>query len=237
MFKNNKGKNKIDISESEYTSSNTMDTNMADGFTGNAAEDGNSSFSGSLTSAEAAAIAEALITFKAPADSKPPVAQNPPSDAVPVNDPIDEAIAHNTVTGELLIPYTRQAMYYETDQMGVIHHSNYIRWFEESRVYFLEQIGLSYDNLESNGILIPVLGVSCEYKSSVRFHDKVIILPKVTFFNGFKMTIRYQVVDNLNHTLKAQGESNHCFVNQDFKPISIKKSYKEIYEILTAWVN
>ena len=127
--------------------------------------------------------------------------------------------------------------YYETDQMGVIHHSNYIRWFEESRVYFLEQIGLSYDKLENNGILIPVLGVSCEYKSSVRFHDKVIILPKVTFFNGFKMTIRYQVVDNLNHTLKAQGESNHCFVNQDFKPISIKKSYKEIYEILTAWVN
>ncbi len=284
MFKNNKGKNKGDIPEAEYTSSNHMDASNTDfinhadflknadfmenadsienggfienadflkntgftenadflkntGFTENAAAAGNSRLAGSLTSSEAAAIAEALITFKAPADSKPPAAQNPPSDAEPVNDPIDEAIAHNTVTGELLIPYTRQAMYYETDQMGVIHHSNYIRWFEESRVYFLEQIGLSYDKLESTGILIPVLGVSCEYKSSVRFHDKVIILPKVTFFNGFKMTIRYQVVDNLNHAVKAQGESSHCFVNQDFKPINVKKNYKEVYEILTAWVN
>ena len=205
------------------------------GFIETEAAAGNSRLSDSLTSAEAAAIAEALITFKAPADNKP--AADPPSAAVPVNDPIDEAIAHNTVTGELLIPYTRQAMYYETDQMGVIHHSNYIRWFEESRVYFLEQIGLNYDKLESTGIFIPVLGVSCEYKSSVRFHDKVLILPKITFFNGFKMTICYQVVDNLNHTVKSQGESRHCFVNQDFKPINIKKNYKEIYDILTAWVN
>jgi len=51
------------------------------------------------------------------------------------------------------------------------------------------------------------------------------------------MTICYQVVDNLNHTVKSQGESRHCFVNQDFKPINIKKNYKEIYDILTAWVN
>ena len=206
-------------------------------FTKKAPEAGNSRLTGNLTTAEAAAIAEALITFKAPAESKPPTAQNPSSNDVPVNDPIDEAIAHNTVTGELLIPYSRQAMYYETDQMGVIHHSNYIRWFEESRIHFLEQIGLDYDRLESTGILIPVLGVSCEYKSSVRFHDKVIILPKITFFNGFKMTISYQIMDNLSHTVKAQGETKHCFVNQNFKPINIKKIYKDAYEILTAWVN
>ncbi len=67
-------------------------------------------------------------------------------------------------------------MYYETDQMAVIHHSNYIRRFEESRIDFLEQIGLGYDKLEAGGILIPVLGVSCEYKSSVNFNDKVFCL-------------------------------------------------------------
>jgi len=218
MFKNNKGKNKSDIPEAEYTNTSNRDADNGDfinnsdflknagfiektdflkntgflektdftenagltektdfsentGFTEktdftenpgflkdadyieNAAPAGNSRLSGGLTSAEAAAIAEALITFKAPAESKPPAAQNPPSDAVPVNDPIDEAIAHNTITGELLIPYTRQAMYYETDQMGVIHHSNYIRWFEESRVYFLEQIGLNYDKSLSLTVL------------------------------------------------------------------------------------
>ncbi|GEM_PF-296191 len=150
---------------------------------------------------------------------------------------IEEAVARNTKTGESLRPYIRQAMYYETDQMAVIHHSNYIRWFEESRIDFLEQIGLDYDRLEEEGILIPVLGVSCEYKSSVRFNEKVMILPHIISFNGVKMTIGYQVLDADAHTLKAAGESRHCFVNRDFKPIHMKKDFTEIYDIFLSWVN
>ncbi|MFU0826176.1 MAG: hypothetical protein ACFWTJ_01390 [Lachnoclostridium sp.] len=168
--------------------------------------------------------------------SQPKSTQNLPSKAS-VFDPVDEAVAYNRVTNQLLKPYTRQAMYYETDQMGIIHHSNYIRWFEEARLHFLEQIHINYEKLESLGILIPVLSVSCEYKSSVHFNDKVIILPKITYFNGFKMTVNYRIIDSNNHTLKAYGESRHCFVNKDFKPINMKKSYKDIYEILAAWVN
>jgi acyl-CoA thioester hydrolase len=153
------------------------------------------------------------------------------------NNTFHDAISHNRVTGESMKPYIRQAMYYETDQMGVIHHSNYIRWFEESRVDFLEQIGLSYNNLEANGILIPVLGVSCEYKSSVKFNDKVMILPKTTFFNGFKMTLQYHIFDADTYVMKAFGESRHCFVNSEFKPLNVKKNYKDVYDILTSWIN
>ncbi|MGB8452567.1 MAG: thioesterase family protein [Anaerocolumna sp.] len=149
----------------------------------------------------------------------------------------NNAISHNGVTGESIKPYIRQAMYYETDQMGVIHHSNYIRWFEESRVDFLAQIGLSYDKLEASGILIPVLLVSCEYKSSVKFNDKVMILPKTTFFNGFKMTLQYHILDADTHVMKALGESQHCFVNSGFKPINVKKNYREVYDLLTSWIN
>ncbi|WMJ86008.1 acyl-CoA thioesterase [Anaerocolumna sp. MB42-C2] len=148
-----------------------------------------------------------------------------------------EAISHNIVTGEVIKPYLRQAMYYETDQMAIIHHSNYIRWFEESRIDFLKQIGLGYDTLEAKGILIPVLGVSCEYRSSVKFNEKVLILPKVIFFNGIKLTIQYKVLDADSLTLKTSGESEHCFVNKDFKPINMKKNYKEIYDTLNSWVN
>lgn len=44
--------------------------------------------------------------------------------------------------------YTHKAQYYETDQMGIVHHSNYIRWFEEARVDFFEKIGCSYKDIE-----------------------------------------------------------------------------------------
>ena len=80
--------------------------------------------------------------------------------------------------------YEHKTQYYETDQMGIIHHSNYIRWFEEARTDLLEQIGMGYDTLEAQGIISPVLSVHCEYKSMTHYGDAVVILP-----NGVKMTL------------------------------------------------
>jgi acyl-CoA thioester hydrolase len=134
-----------------------------------------------------------------------------------------------------LKPYFHLAKYYETDQMAVIHHSNYIRWFEEARVDYLEQIGLGYDKIEAAGVFSPVLGVTCEYKASVRFNESVMILSKLKFFNGIKMIIEYQVLDATTKQLRAIGESKHCFVTTDFKMVSLKKDYKEMYDILIQW--
>lgn len=74
--------------------------------------------------------------------------------------------------------YERQTYYYETDKMGIIHHSNYIRWFEEARIDFMTKMGYPYKRLEDEGIIIPVVSVSSEYKSMVRFGDTVIIKTK-----------------------------------------------------------
>ena len=75
--------------------------------------------------------------------------------------------------------YTHKAQYYETDQMGIIHHSNYIRWFEEARVGFLDSIGCPYSYMEEQGIVSPVLEVSCQYHSMVHFSDLVDITVSV----------------------------------------------------------
>ena len=69
--------------------------------------------------------------------------------------------------------YIHRVNYYETDKMGITHHSNYIRWMEESRIYFFEQIGLSYKYLESEEVFSPVVGVECSYKSPKTFGDDV----------------------------------------------------------------
>jgi acyl-CoA thioester hydrolase len=138
---------------------------------------------------------------------------------------------------DALKPYVHQAKYYETDQMAVVHHSNYIRWFEEARVDFLEQIGLGYDRIEAAGVYSPVINVACEYKSLVRFQDTVIVNAKLRVFNGIKMKIEYQVLDAVTKQLRAVGASEHCFVTTDFKPVSLKKNYKEMYDILIQWVD
>ena len=81
-------------------------------------------------------------------------------------------------------PYQHLAKYYETDQMGIIHHSNYIRWFEEARIDFMNQIGLTYKTMEKEGIISPVLEVNCKYLQMMYFDDitAVFVFPAVMKF-------------------------------------------------------
>ena len=80
-------------------------------------------------------------------------------------------------------PYEHQAKYYETDQMGIIHHSNYIRWMEEARLDLMEQMGYGYKQLEEAEIVSPVLSVECQYKSMLHFHDTVVIETKISQYD------------------------------------------------------
>ena len=59
--------------------------------------------------------------------------------------------------------YTHKVQYYETDQMGIVHHSNYIRWFEEARTDFMEQLGMGYAEMEKQGVVGMVLGLAYYY--------------------------------------------------------------------------
>ncbi len=74
---------------------------------------------------------------------------------------------------ETVFVYTRIAQYHETDQMGIIHHANYVKWMEEARVAFLDEIGWSYKRIEEEGIVSPVAGISLEYKKPFEFSDQV----------------------------------------------------------------
>ena len=124
-------------------------------------------------------------------------------------------------------PFTRKVNYYETDQMGIIHHSNYIRWFEEARLDFLEQAGFGYKKMEDEGIISPVLAVACEYKSMVRFGDTVTIKVGIESMTGVRMIVTYRVEDAKSGKLRAAGETRHCFLNAKGRPVSLEKTLPE----------
>jgi len=124
--------------------------------------------------------------------------------------------------------YTRKVNYYETDKMGITHHSNYIRWMEEARIDFLEQIGFGYAKLEADGIISPVIGVECDYKTSTTFGDAVEIDVEVESFKGVKLTLRYTMTKADSGELVATGRTRHCFVNQDGRPVILKKTFPEL---------
>jgi acyl-CoA thioester hydrolase len=126
------------------------------------------------------------------------------------------------------MPYEHHVKYYETDQMRIVHHSNYIRWMEEARMDMMEQMGFGYDKMEELEIISPVISVSCEYKSMVRFGETVVVNAKVLSYNGVKLRVAYEMTDKKTGELRAVAESNHCFLNMSGKPLSLKRSYPEL---------
>lgn len=135
-----------------------------------------------------------------------------------------------------LEPFYRTALYYETDKMAVVHHSNYLRWLEEARLDFLSQVGLPYDKMEKDGIMIPVLSASCQYKYAVRFNETVCIKMKLEDFTGLKFKISYRVTDKETGDVRLIAETAHFFVDNDFKPIRIKHVSPKIYDTFKSLI-
>ena len=131
-------------------------------------------------------------------------------------------------TGIKLRPYEHHAKYYETDQMGIIHHSNYVKWMEEARMDLMDQMGLSYKQMEEMEIISPVLSIAVEYHSMVHFDDTVVIQTKLVKYNGIKMEVEYVMTDKETGELRTTARSSHCFLNRSGKPISLKRSYPEL---------
>ena len=126
--------------------------------------------------------------------------------------------------------YTHQTQYYETDQMGIIHHSNYIRWMEEARIAYMDYLGFPYKKVEECGIISPVLSVQCDYKSMTHFGEKVSIEVKLTSFKGVKYEISYVMRDEETQEVRAIGSSRHCYLKKDGQPANIKKELPALYE-------
>lgn len=126
--------------------------------------------------------------------------------------------------------YSRKVQYYETDKMGVVHHSNYIRWFEEARTEYMSANGIDYSDIEScEGLMMPVIAVECSYKQGAKYSETVDIETEISSFNGIKIVFTYNMY-NKDRALLVKGSSTHCFVDMSFKPVRIKRTHKHLYD-------
>ena len=130
----------------------------------------------------------------------------------------------------MIKPYQHLAKYYETDQMVIIHHSNYIRWFEEARIDYMDQIGLTYKKMEDEGIISPVLEVNCQYLNMMYFDDLATIKVSVTDYTGVRFAFKYEIY-NQNNKLCTTGTSRHCFMTRDGRPVSLKRAKPEFDQL------
>lgn len=127
--------------------------------------------------------------------------------------------------------YTHKVQYYETDRMGITHHSNYLRWMEEARIDLLSKTGWGYDRMEAMGVISPVIGINCKYIRTTTFGDTVDIAVSVEENKGVKLKLNYMMMDQ-NGEKVFEGHSEHCFLNAQKRPVSIKKEFPELFAAL-----
>lgn len=129
--------------------------------------------------------------------------------------------------------------YAETDQMGIVHHSNYPIWYEASRTAFIRKLGLPYSKVEEMGVMLPLIELKCNYKGSAKYEDEVIVKTLVKEMTGARITFGYEVYRKSDNgdILINTGETMHAWTNRELKPVNLKKFKPEIFDILLSAIN
>jgi len=124
-------------------------------------------------------------------------------------------------------PYFHIVNYWETDQMGIVHHSNYVKWLEEARLHFLREIGMPYKEIENLGYMLPVYEVIIKYKNPAKFEDSIIVETKIYEINFHKLVLSYSIYSNKK--LIAIAKTIHPWTDKNLK---IKKVDEQIIDKL-----
>ena len=130
-------------------------------------------------------------------------------------------------------PFLHEVRYYETDKMGITHHSNYIRFMEEARIDWMDQLGYGFDRMEAEGIVSPVVAASCNYKKTTTFKDLIEITVKVKQLSEVKLILAYDM--RVDGRTVCTGETVHCFFDGG-RPAVIAQRFPAFHAALLATV-
>lgn len=126
-----------------------------------------------------------------------------------------------------MITVREKVRFVETDMMGVVHHSNYFRWFEMARVEYLRQIGILLTDMMAEDIVFPITNVDCKYMASAKFDDYILIEAILADVSKVKMVFTYRVLREKDGTLLATGSTQNAFTNKQGKIIRLPEKYFE----------
>ena len=131
--------------------------------------------------------------------------------------------------------YERKAQYHETDKMGIIHHSNYVKWMEEARVAFLDSIDWSFKRIEENGIVSPVVSIGVEYRKQVEFEDLVEVRLSILRYNGTILELEYEFFNRTKNETCAKASSRHVFIREE-KLVSLRRVLPAMDEVIRGLI-
>lgn len=125
-----------------------------------------------------------------------------------------------------------RVIYADTDAMGVVYHTNYIKWFEVGRTELLRSIGYPYADMEAEGILLPLAECSCKYKRPAVYDDMLEITARIEDMKGATVMVDYEIKRQATGELLVTGSTKHAVTDPSFKPIRLRDKNRSLYERL-----
>jgi acyl-CoA thioester hydrolase len=125
--------------------------------------------------------------------------------------------------------------YKETDQMGIAHHANYIVWFEIGRTDLCRATGFPYTQIESRGLILVVVEVTCRYRIPYRYDDEVVIRTSLAEAASRRMKFAYELRDGSGENVHAEGTSSHVWVDvATRRPVTAPGDVMEAFALWSA---
>jgi acyl-CoA thioester hydrolase len=118
--------------------------------------------------------------------------------------------------------------YAETDQAGVVYHSNYLVWLEVGRVEWCRDQGFNYREMEQEDAWLPVVEARVKYLHPARYDDEIIVRTRVIQLRTRTVKFAYQVMRASDGRLLAEGETHHVVMNKEGRARSFPPKYLEL---------
>ena len=132
---------------------------------------------------------------------------------------------HDLPAPNLYLPH--RISYGETDTMGYVYYAEYLHFFERARSAYIRQCGMSYADIEKQGILLPVREVSCRYRRPAHYDELILIGIGISEWGRASLRFVYEIL-NADKEVLATGSTQHATTNRAGKPIPLPQWFKEM---------
>jgi len=124
---------------------------------------------------------------------------------------------------------TVRVRYAETDQMGVVYHSNYLIWFEVGRVELMRALGFEYKQMETeDDCQIVVADAHCRYEKPARYDEVLRVRPRIAEWRNRIVKFSYEIFRESDDALLATGDTTHVICGRNGRPKSLPPKYRDV---------
>lgn len=126
--------------------------------------------------------------------------------------------------------HTIRVRYQETDQMGIVYHTNYVNWMEWGRTELIREAGMPYQDIEARGLLLPIVNLNVQFKTSAKYDDLITIHTCIEQATSLRVSFAYRI--QRGEEILVTGTSEHVWLNASYRPVRLEKQDPDLYQLI-----